>query len=362
VYETGKQTNAAFRARIAKAPFQTYHPESSNVFGEPRITSYHVLDRYPVVAIMSFNKNNVLAEWRASTIRNALTITLFMVLVSALTWLLLQQVRLLDHKVHERTALLTLANRFLEQEIEERKHVETNLLEHQRKMEQMSSDLSLAEDRERGRIAGELHDQVGQRLILAKIKLDELTSDEVKPDRQKMLLDTVGLLEQSLHDIRTLTFQMRPPILANAGLLSALQWLGSELQRDYGLEVKFDFSEYDTSQEQLKFEISSAMFQIIRELLLNVVKHAGVQTAWLTVQLSPQLLQVRVTDNGRGFDPYKQTEKNSRTGGFGLYNIQLKIRNLGGSCQLDAAPGMGSCVTLSLPLKAELFKVQGELP
>ncbi len=356
VYDSGKTTVATFRQRTAQAAYQTYHTARSNIFSEPRIVSYHRLDRYPVVAIMSFNKNHVLAGWRASVIQSSLTTGFFILLILYLTRQLLKQVTLLDQRVQDRTAMLTLANRFLEEEIEERKQIEARLLEHQQKVEQMAHELALTEDRERGRVAEELHDQVCQRLILGKIKLDELISEEENPHRLKLLETTETLVEQSVQNIRTLTVQMRPPILANAGLVPAVRWLGDELQRDYGLEVRYDLYDYHSGRKQLKFEVSSPLFQIILELLKNVIKHAGVTTAWVSLHLAPDQLLVRVTDNGNGFDLQKALSRTSPRGGFGLHNIQQKIEYLGGTCLFDTAPGQGTCVTLSLPLKPELLK------
>jgi len=356
VYRSGKKTAAFFRELVQKTPAQTYHNPSSNIAKEYRIVSYSSLTNYPVVAIMSLGKDKALAEWRSTNINRSVTIGILGLVILILTRMLLQQLKLLDQKIQERTSQLSLTNLFLEKEIEDRKQAETDLLEQQHKMEQMASDMALAEERERGRIAGELHDQVGQRLILGKIKLDELISEAAAEQSLKVLTETVGLVEQSIEEIRTLTFQMRPPILASAGLLSALQWLANELQRDYGLHITIDAYGYPANNEQLRYEISSTLFQVSRELLLNVVKHAGVVTAWLTLQQTAEQIMIQVTDKGNGFDIHTETIKTSRQGGFGLYNIQRKLENLGGTCLIDTAPGSGTSITLSLPLKPELLK------
>ena len=355
VYAEGRKTLQDFRKMVAQKPADTYHRARSNVAGEQRIVSYHRLDDYPVVAIMSFNLKRVLDDWRRTVIETSVIVSLFMLLVIVLSLKLLKQVSLLDRKVHERTAMLSLANRFLEEEVEERKKIEESLHEHQLGMEKMSVDLSLAEDRERGRIAGELHDQVCQRLILCKIRLDEIISEAGAPELLEKLLDMEKLLEQSIQDIRTLTFQMRPPVLASAGLVPALKWLGDELYRDYALEVKFDCSGCDSTLEDLRFEISNSLFQVIRELLLNVKRHSGVSMAWLTVQFIPGQLFFCIRDKGTGFNIQQETRISPR-GGFGLYNIKQKIGYMGGSCQFESASGMGTSVTISLPLKPELFK------
>jgi signal transduction histidine kinase len=356
VYRTSKKTAEFFRKLVKAKPVGTYHNKQSNIAKEYRIVSYNQLDRYPVVAIMSFSKDQAVAEWRSSTIKRGLTIGLLGLLIIILTRLLLRQIKLLDHKVQERTSLLSLSNRFLEKEIEERKQVETDLIQNQQKLDRMAGELSLAEDRERGRIAGELHDQVGQRLIFCKIRLDQLTSEAGCKESLELITDIETLVDQSLQDIRSLTFQLRPPILASAGLLAALQWLAEELQRDYGLEVKFDACHYGASLQSLRYEISSTLFQTVRELLLNVVKHAGVSVAWVSLHLTEELLLIKVIDNGKGFDTIATPAASSRQGGFGMYNLHKKLEFLGGSCLIESSPGSGTFVTLSLPLKPELFE------
>ena len=355
VYRSGKQTAAFFRKLVQTIPAKTYHNPSSNIAKEYRIVSYNRLDRYPVVAIMSLGRDKALAEWQSANINRSITIGLLGLMIFILTRMLLQQIKFLDHKVQERTSLLSLANRFLEKEIEDRKQAETDLIQNQLKLDRMAGELSLTEDRERGRIAGELHDQVGQRLIFCKIKLEQLASEAGCKESLQEITAIETLVDQSLQDIRSLTFQLRPPILANAGLLAALQWLGEELQRDYGLEVKFDACHYGINQQKFRYEIRSTLFQIVRELLLNVVKHAGVSVAWLTLQQTETLLLIKVIDNGRGFD-MAAAPVTSKQGGFGMHNLQQKLDFLGGSCLVDTSPGAGTFVTLSLPLKPELFE------
>ena len=361
IYGTGKRTLADFRKMVEQRVSGTYHRSRSNVFGEERVVSYHRLDNFPVVAIMSFNLKDVLADWKRTAIQTSLVLSVLISLIVLLSLKLLNQVKLLDRKVQERTAMLSVANSFLENEIEERKRIEESLLENQARLDNLAGELSIAEDRERGRIASELHDEVCQRLILCKIRLDEFLSEAGADIPLKNLYDTEKLLEQSIQDIRTLTFQMRPPVLASAGLVSALRWLGDEFLRDYSLDVKFDCKGCGSSLEELKFEISSSLFQIIRELLLNVVKHSGGKTVMLSLNLTPSHLQVSIMDNGKGFDSKKQP-RISPKGGFGLYSIRQKIEYLGGSFQVESKPGAGTSVEISLPLKPELFKESGNEP
>jgi len=357
VYLSRRKTATFFRNLVESAPTGTYHNPKSNIAKEYRIVSYNRLAKYPVVAIMSFGRDQAVQEWFWSTTKSGIILMILILLIIGLTNMLLNQIKLLNHRVQERTSLLSLSNSFLEKEIDERKQAQANLLEQQHKIDTISSELSLAEDRERGRIAGELHDQVGQQLILCKIKLDGLAHEAADKESLREIMAIETLVDQSLQDIRSLTFQLRPPVLANAGLLAALQWLGEELQRDYGLELKFDIYHHSVGLPLLRYEIRSTLFQMVRELLLNVIKHADVSVAWLSLHQTEDLLQIKVIDNGRGFDNKCTPVPVSREGGFGLHNLKQKLDFLGGSCLIDTAPGMGTFVTISLPLKPELFEV-----
>ena len=356
VYSSAKKTAPFFRKLVATMPANTYHNRSSNIAREYRIVSYNRLDKFPVVAVMSVGRNAALAGWRVATIKQGFIIFFIILLVIVLTNMLLQQIRLLDHKVQDRTSLLLLANRFLEKEIEDRKQIESNLLNHQQKIESMACELSLAEDRERERIAGELHDQVGQRLIYCKLKLDGLANEASNQETLQDVTEVGNLVEQSLRDIRSLTFQLRPPILASAGFIAALQWLTEELNRDYGLAIECHTADYDVCLKQPRYEIRSALFQATRELLLNVIKHAGVSTARLLVRRESDLLTICITDSGIGFSPQQELATPSTHGGFGLYNLRQKIEFLGGNFLIESSSNTGTRATITLHLKDEYLE------
>lgn len=228
----------------------------------------------------------------------------------------------LEQRVAERTAALATANE---------------------QIKRMSFQLVRAEELERARIASELHDQVGQSLLLAKMKLDMLASDLSSCP----LADIATLLENSLNDIRTLTFGMRPPLLETAGIEAALEWLCASLFKDYTLQV--DFS---PSGQPLPFcsEKRYAIFQAVRELLLNVAKHAGVDRAVLSLQKSADHLVVQVIDSGSGFKTSSATATDSS---FGLYNVRQRIEQLGGEVTIVSSV-QGTSATLTIPLTQPL--------
>jgi PAS domain S-box-containing protein len=258
----------------------------------------------------------------------------------------------LERQVEDRTASLVLTNQKLHKEIEERNRVEIELRENQKRLESLALELSFAEERERARIAGELHDEVGQRLLLSKMKLDALASSEALEIFEMHFEEIGALIHQSIQDIRSLIFQLRPPLLATAGLEAAVQWLGEEFEENFGLRIQFDD---DREQKPLNYEVSSALFQSVRELLLNVAKHAGTMSVRVNMERKADAIVITVADEGVGFEVGKieagrTGAGQTGVGGFGLYNVQRKIEYLGGCFALESASGQGTRAAITVPL------------
>jgi|GEM_PF-1030425 len=257
----------------------------------------------------------------------------------------------LERQVQERTRSLRIANSQLQQEVADRKRVENDLREYQKRLETMALELSLAEERERCRIAGELHDQVSQRLILSKIKISTLASRLSDCCYEQACEELLLLVDQSIHDIRTLTFQMRPPVLANAGLEAAVAWLAEEMQEQYGIAIEFaNVTAEDQKPLQFKYEIRSTIYQVVRELLLNVVKHAGTQSARIRMERQADSLVITVADDGVGFDTSGPVVKSLSNGGYGLFNARQRIEYMRGELKLESVPGKGTLATITVPM------------
>lgn len=248
---------------------------------------------------------------------------------------------MLEQQVLDRT-------RSLSKEIEERKRIERENNEHQQKLQNLAIELSMAEERERNRIAGELHDQVGQRLILGKMKIDALM-DLLPPGESADEAEALEeIIARSIEDIQSLTFQMRPPILANSGLVPALNWLGEELRVNFGLKVELND---DGSQKPMSYEVRSTVFQATRELLLNVIKHAGTNRCTLRLARIDGSLKIVVEDAGTGFTGGVQDQARGKKGGFGLFNVKQRIEYLGGTLSIEGVAAGGTQVTIVVPLE-----------
>lgn len=235
------------------------------------------------------------------------------------------------------------ANEDLEMRVDERT---ASLAKANEQIRQMSFILLKAEEQERMRIAAELHDQVGQTLLLAKMKVDALASEAGAAGSST---DISSLLEQCLQDIRTLTFTIRPPLLETAGIEAALEWLCKSIYENYQLQV--DYSS-DCRSIHLNNEQRYSFYMAVRELLLNVAKHAGVDNAGLSLKTEGSDLVVQVRDTGSGFETETGTCLPAGGPGFGLFNVAQRISLLGGRCHIDSQPGKGTVVTLTIPMGA----------
>lgn len=232
----------------------------------------------------------------------------------------------LELRVSERTAELAAANE---------------------QIKLMSFRLIRAEELERGRIAAELHDQVGQSLLLAKMNLDLLANDISAINESKTAAKISSLLASSIEDIRTLTFGLRLPLLETAGLEAALQWLCAKFYEDFSLQI--DFS-YNCIPPQISSEKRYSLFQAIRELLINVAKHGEVDHAQLSLETVDRNLIVQITDAGIGFEPAAYRHKLATVTSFGIFNVQQRIKQLGGNFEVVSTPGEGTSASISIPL------------
>ena len=151
------------------------------------------------------------------------------------------------------------------------KQAEEKLLTYQKQLQSLASELSLAEERERRRIAVDLHDRIAQSLAFARIKIDTIKSSCGSDELGRMLTEVAELLGQTIQETRSLTIEICPPILYELGFEAALEWLSEQTQSQYGIKTSFA---NDRQQKPLDDDIRVVLFQAARELLVNVAKHA----------------------------------------------------------------------------------------
>jgi PAS domain S-box-containing protein len=241
-------------------------------------------------------------------------------------------------------------------DITTRKEAEKQLLRHQEQLRSLASQLSLAEQRERRRISAELHDSIGQNLALAKIKLGGLRQQLASAGAVGSLDEVRQLIDESLQQTRSLVFQLSPPVLYELGLEQAIEWLAEQMQQRHGLHTEFH---RDRDPKPLDEEVSIVLFQAVRELLLNVAKHAQATCAAVTIARENGSVRVTVDDDGIGFHPDDALSLAGGPRGFGLFNIRERLELLGGRLEIASSPERGTSAVVTAPLKPVLAEREG---
>lgn len=212
----------------------------------------------------------------------------------------------------------------------------------------LAYELTVAEARERERIARGLHDEIGQYLTVARLKLGELRH-AIGDGAASTLIDELGgLLAQASRATRSATFDLSSPVL-QLGLHEALHSLADRLARDTRLEVRF---EGQAAKLSLPEAMLAVVFRVVRELCLNVQKHAAAHSVCISTWIGSQGLSVCVADDGTGFQPGTPTAAFSRDGGFGLMSAQAQMQAIGGRLEIASVLGLGTRATVVLPLGA----------
>ena len=212
----------------------------------------------------------------------------------------------------------------------------------------LALELLTSEARERRVIAEDLHDGLGQSLAVAKLKLTSLVipgEGESRDDFLRQLRELEDTIDRSNATVRSLSTQLSPPVLYQFGLGAALEWLSEEMLRTYGLSVDLSLGTLPPLDETT----GGALFRIVRELLINVWKHAEVSRADVTVSTDAASgrIAIGVTDAGVGFD-VERLLKPSAENSFGLFSIKERVAFLGGTMRIDSKPDRGTAVLVAL--------------
>jgi len=233
-------------------------------------------------------------------------------------------------------------------DITERKQAEGKLLTYQEKLQSLASELSLVEERERRSIATDLHDQIGQTLSVIKMRCFGLRQELKDPHLMQQVDEIKELVKQTIQDTRSLTFELSPPVLYELGLVAAVDWLAEQFQLKHNLKCSV---ESDKKPKPLSQDIEIVLFRSVRELLVNIVKHAEAKRVKITIRVNKKNLRIRVADDGIGFSSETKAARTYQDQQFGLFNVTERIRHLGGSLEVDSQRGRGTMVTLAVPLK-----------
>jgi PAS domain S-box-containing protein len=212
------------------------------------------------------------------------------------------------------------------------------------RIRQLASEVALAEERERQRIGAILHDEVQQTIVALRVTLG-LAIDEAAGVTAERLREADRYVADLLQTTRDLTAELSGPAALQPRLADSFAWLAGQMVERFGLQVAVEAPGDWTIPAA---ELRALVVRMVRELLFNVVKHAGVGQARLRLAECPGGLLIEVSDDGRGFDP-ATLDQAGRASGFGLATLGERLALLGGRLEVNARPGAGSRIAITIP-------------
>ena len=227
-----------------------------------------------------------------------------------------------------------------------------NVSKHDKQLRALSSELAMAEERERHRLAADLHDRISQPLAAIKIQLSALRAESATDNQQNKISQILDQVNQTIRATRSLTFELSLPILYELGLEAAIEWLADQFSEQHALHIDV---KNDAQEKPLEDHVRILVFQAVRELLTNVVKHAHADRVQISLSKLDSFFCISVTDNGHGLSHPPQDIIKRQSGGYGLFNIQIRIEGVGGTFNIVSQSG-GTSISLSIPISQNLDK------
>ena len=248
----------------------------------------------------------------------------------------------LENRVFERTAELVRANRRLQAEIVERTEAQEALQESQEMLRQLVAHQDRIRENERKRIAREIHDELGQHLLVLRIDVSMLGKNENENPKIRERVDAIlQHIDATMRSVRAIINNLRPSVL-DLGLYAALEWQAEEFQRRSGIICDLIAEDEDM---ELEDTVSTVLFRILQEALTNVLRHAEATYVKVELRKTHGNLVMTISDNGIGIQEAKKSDQNS----FGLVGIRERLHILGGNLNVESS-GSGTVLTVSLPL------------
>ncbi|MFZ1082081.1 MAG: sensor histidine kinase [Candidatus Kryptoniota bacterium] len=236
-----------------------------------------------------------------------------------------------------------------------RKMADDMLLESEKQLRALATHLQAAREEERTRIAREMHDEFGQMLTAVRMDLsilERMISKTVKEPLSRMsLVEKISsiseLLEKTIRSTRRIITELRPAVLDELGLLTAIQWQALEFENRTGIRCRIARLQHDMTLDQ---ESSTSIFRILQEALTNAAKHASPSNVTITLQVTGENLVLEISDDGEGMEEGKQKDPTST----GLTGIRERVIALNGKFNISSRRGEGTTLTVSIPYKPSL--------
>jgi len=230
------------------------------------------------------------------------------------------------------------------------REAENALAQHDAQLRALATEITLAEERARRKLASELHDGPAQNLTGMSLALAAIKRKLTDREQVERIVEVEQVLADTTLQTRTLMLELAPPGLHENGLVDALRWLAERVRQQQRLMVTV---EDDGAPKPLEDQVSVLLFQTVRELLQNVVKHARSKRATVRCYSKDEQLSIDVVDPGVGFEVHSVDRLPTRHGGFGLFNIRERLKLMGGNIEIHSVIGQGTTVRIRVPLKSQ---------
>jgi PAS domain S-box-containing protein len=235
--------------------------------------------------------------------------------------------------------------------ISERKRAEKKLALYQNRLKELAAQLTLVEEKERRRIATDLHDQIGQLLASTRFQLVAMKKNIDSTSLNKEIEDISANLRQAIEDTRHIISDLSSPLLSELGLPAAIsEWMEENMENRHGLKASLNCK---TKLPELDEDIAIMLYRSVKELLTNVIKHARASKVEVIIETNQDMLKLRVRDNGIGFryDPQWLSSKAGTR--LGLFSIRERMTDLGGEMEVKTDKLKGTEITLMVPVRRE---------
>jgi signal transduction histidine kinase len=255
------------------------------------------------------------------------------------------------------------ANLELERRVEERTHelkgLYRQLQEREEWREELLRKVISAQEEERKRLARELHDETSQTLSALAMKIETaLAAWPSEPSRER-LVEAKGLTVRTLEELHRLIFDLRPSVLDDLGLLSAIRWYAERHLERRGIAVR---SEFSGVADRLAPELETALFRVCQEAITNIAKHSEAETVLIQCLGREDRISIEIEDDGKGFSPESLPPPAARERGLGLLGMRERVELFGGTLELDSAPGQGTRIAVTVPISQEVKHEQHSGP
>lgn len=207
-----------------------------------------------------------------------------------------------------------------------------------------SSKIITAQEEERRRISRELHDETAQALTSLLIRLRLVQNARTLEEAHREIAELRELTVQTIEEVRKLAIELRPTTLDNLGLVAAIEWYCRDYRERIGATIAFDVH---GTPRRVHPEIELVVYRVAQEALTNIARHAGASEASVVLAFSDDSLEMRIRDNGIGFDPSSIDEREER--GLGLFGMRERVELVGGSFSIRGGPGIGTVLVMRVP-------------